>query len=51
MSVQKDTPCCKYCFKPGYDWCCPECFKQFEADDAYGEDEEEDEEEEDNEED
>lgn len=32
---------CKYCFEPGYDWCCPACFKQFEADDAYGNDEEE----------
>ena len=39
--VVNDTPRCKYCLTPGYDWCCPECFKQFEADDAYGEEEEE----------
>ena len=38
---------CKYCFEPGYDWCCPACFKQFEAEDAYGEEEEQYDEEED----
>lgn len=22
---------CKYCMDPNYDWCCPSCFRDFEA--------------------
>lgn len=50
MNIQyetKDIPRCKYCFEPGWDWCCPACFEQFEAEDAYGEEEEQYDEEED----
>ena len=37
---------CKYCMNPNYDWCCPSCFMDFEADNLYPKDEETEEDEE-----